>query len=126
MSGQREDLGQRRHDLVIAFRYAGELGGGELGNRHPYAVLISQLRVVMNYQLSVAAQVDVDLNIVEPMRDGDADREQRILRRQGACPPMTHRLHRPAASSREGARHRHQRRQNGGGDKHGDDGQQDA
>jgi len=91
--GHGEDLGQRRNDLAIALRHAGKIGNGQLGDRHPNSMLIHDVRFMVDHELPVAAQVNVDLDEVEPIFDGHADRAHRVFRGERARTSMADRSH---------------------------------
>jgi hypothetical protein len=42
--------------------------------------------VVVHHQLPIAAQVDIDLGEIKPMRDGQPNRQQRVSRAMALAP----------------------------------------
>lgn len=69
-------------------RSQADLSMSAFPNGHLLPVSVSEMCVVVHHQLPIAAQVDIDLGEIKPMRDGQPNRQQRVFRRHGARPAV--------------------------------------
>jgi hypothetical protein len=53
---------------------------------HLLHLSVSEMWVVVHHQLPIAAQVDIDLGEIKPMRDGQPNRQQRVFRAMALGP----------------------------------------